>query len=259
MHGDEDAYGHDEYEDLVSAEGKMPVSNASTCEHVVACTRRVPSANSSHQSVCSSLCSLRRPLSPFSMWLVLTLSAAHASGTITVSNDTAPSISSQESFASSEDEGSSPGKGEWVAGHAQPPDGGQRRVGKREGSKGDAHDAKPEGRARLLGWQQMLEDSSSPLASPRQLLCSLPEARQLKTFPVVLDPTLSPPSSSRSRVGMHVPVFPGAEAQEWSACSDEDDEAQEAQREVQQAREGVEAAGQDMEAPVSGIIFTSAS
>ena len=57
-----------------------------------------------------------------------------------------------------------------------------------------------------------------------QLLCSLPEAKPLTQFPVVLDSASSPPSSSRKLSGwgnINIPAFPTTDG--WDGCSDEED------------------------------------
>ena len=62
-----------------------------------------------------------------------------------------------------------------------------------------------------------------------QLLCSLPEAKPINHFPVLLDHTSSPPSSARklAKWAVPIPAFPGSEGWDGGSGSDEDDESPE--------------------------------
>jgi len=71
-----------------------------------------------------------------------------------------------------------------------------------------------------------LHQTSTPPSSFGQLLCSLPEAKPVTQFPVLLDHTSSPPSSARNLTGwgqtLAIPAFPGTDG--WDGGSDEEEE-----------------------------------
>ena len=68
--------------------------------------------------------------------------------------------------------------------------------------------------------------TSTPPTSFGQLLCSLPEAKPVTQFPLVMDQSSSPPSSSRKWPSLHMPPFPDKMHPEdgWDGDSDGEEE-----------------------------------